>query len=619
MKDSRLRAAVDFCQARKHQAAVFVVPHAISAEDALALREQACCASMILRNPDPKVTAQSSYMWLGCFAGDNVSWQLPGTLGSFVFLGPPAMLTREMLHQVAATGARSIICENKPHHFAEVPLFRFKLWQMGEKVIQRVSNLPAGSPAHRLIGIVRRVPGMRSAWHKVFRRSSLGSKVPLWDSNAGTVSTDHLDLAYFRALLKQCVVAAKDKPYRPQPGRIVLINAGLAAGGAERQVVNTLTGLKSRGYGDVCLLGEYLHRSQGLDFYLPQLQSAGIAADPVAHSIRLCEQGFASVPRPLGDELGKLPSAMAEEILNLVEEFRARRPSVVHAWQDSTSIKAGIAAVIAGVPRIVLGSRNVIPVNFGYYQKYMRFAYQALAEVKNISFLNNSDAGANDYCRWLELPRDRFSIVRNGVDFSGLARIDEPGAAAYRASLGIPDDAPVVGSIFRFWAEKRPMLWLEAAAAIARKVGDAHFLLIGEGPMRDEMEKFVRKAGLESRLHLPGARTDIATPLSVMTAFMLTSEFEGTPNVVLEAQWLGLPVVATDAGGTREAIAEGETGWCCGKPDSAEIAARVVTVLADGERLKCLRQAGPRFITERFGTAQMIDQTLRLYGIPNRY
>lgn len=613
MINPRLRAAVEYCRSKKYHEAVFVVPFPVSAEDALALREQTCCASMILRNPDPKLTAQDCYHWLGCFADDGVSWQLPGTMGTFIFLGPPAMLTKHMLHQVAQAGTRMIVCESKPKHFVDIPLFRFRLWQLGEKVVRKVSNLPASSPAHHLIRVARRAPGMRALWHKVFRRSSQLGKVPLWDSTYNSVSTDHLDLGFFQALLKQAVVASDEKSFSATPGRIILVNAGLAAGGAERQIVNTLTGLKLKGIEDISLLGEYLHRSPGLDFYLPQLQAVGIAADPVAHTIKLADHGFASVSPPLADLLGKLPSAMAEEILNLVEEFRVRRPAVVHAWQDSTSIKVGIAAVIAGVPCIVLGSRNVIPVNFGYYQTYMFFAYKALAELRQITFLNNSVAGASDYCRWLNLPRDRFHVVRNGVDFAGLTRIDEFAVAAYRRSLGIPSGARVVGSIFRFWGEKRPMLWLDTARLIAKRKPDVHFLLIGDGPMRSEMEVFVRKAGLENRVHMPGARNDIATPLSAMTVFMLTSEFEGTPNVILEAQWLGLPIVATDAGGTREAIEEGETGWCCNKPDAAEIAAKVKLAMSDSARLEQQRQTGPRFINEHYSVSKMIDQTLSLY------
>ena len=116
---------------------------------------------------------------------------------------------------------------------------------------------------------------------------------------------------------------------------------------------------------------------------------------------------------------------------------------------------------------------------------------------------------------------------------------------------------------------------------------------------------------------MPGARTDIATPLSSMTVFVLTSEFEGTPNVVLEAQWLGLPVVATDAGGTREAIEEGVTGWCCSTPDAAEIAAKTKDVLSDSSLLQQLRQRGPCFVDQQFGMNNMIDRTLSLYGVKN--
>lgn len=617
MINPRLRAAVEYLQTRKHkkkhQKSVLVVPFAISVEDALALRNHPCCASMILRNPEPKVTAQSHFSWLGCYADDGVSWQLPGTLGIFVFLGPPTMLTKKMLHQVASTGARSIVCEKNQLHFVEIPLIRFHFWHFAEQIIEKFSNMPASSLTHHLVRVAKKLPGTRALWHRVFRRDLFGHNMPLWDAAQSPVSTADLDIVFFRALLKQALLVASASKFKATPKRFISINSGLAAGGAERQIVNTLRGLKSKGFDDICLIGEYLHRSSGLDFYLPHLESAGIAAYPLTNDIKIAEHGFRSVPASVGELLAKLPSTMAEEILNLVEEFKSRRPAVVHAWQDSTSIKVGIAAVIVGVPCIVLASRNVTPVNFGYYQEYMRSAYQALTELNHIVFLNNSVAGALDYCRWLELPQDRFQVVRNGVDFSGLARIDDSAVSAYRTLLGIPEGIPVVGSIFRFWAEKRPMLWLHAAQEIAKLLPDVHFLLVGDGPMRKEMESFVRHARLQNKVHMPGARTDIATPLSSMTVFVLTSEFEGTPNVVLEAQWLGLPVIATDAGGTREAIKDGVTGWCCSKPDAVEIAIKCKEVLLDSPRLKQLRELGPSFIDQQFSLTNMIDHTLNLY------
>lgn len=72
---------------------------------------------------------------------------------------------------------------------------------------------------------------------------------------------------------------------RAEPKRFILVNAGLAAGGAERQIVNTLRGLKSKGFQDICLIGEYLGHSQGLNFYLPLLESAQIAAYPLTNGV----------------------------------------------------------------------------------------------------------------------------------------------------------------------------------------------------------------------------------------------------------------------------------------------------------------------------------------------
>ena len=116
---------------------------------------------------------------------------------------------------------------------------------------------------------------------------------------------------------------------------------------------------------------------------------------------------------------------------------------------------------------------------------------------------------------------------------------------------------------------------------------------------------------------MPGATTDIATPLSSMNLFLLTSEFEGTPNVVLEAQWLGLPVVATNAGGTSEALDEGVTGWCFKEPDACAMAAKSCALLTDSKYLNNLKTRGPEFIEEHFGLDRMIDETLCLYGVNN--
>ena len=150
--------------------------------------------------------------------------------------------------------------------------------------------------------------------------------------------------------------------------------------------------------------------------------------------------------------------------------------------------------------------------------------------------------------------------MRNGVDVATLETAGRNGdAAGLRRSLGIPEDSPVIGGVFRLSTEKRPLLWAETAAAVLARIPDAHFLLVGDGEQRVELEAHVEALGIAERLHLPGVLMRVGDALAAMQVFLLTSAFEGTPNVMLEAQWMGVPVVATRAGGCGETFVPGET------------------------------------------------------------
>ena len=184
--------------------------------------------------------------------------------------------------------------------------------------------------------------------------------------------------------------------------------------------------------------------------------------------------------------------------------------------------------------------------------------------------------------------------------------------AALKTKLGVPDDATVVGSIFRFYAEKQPLLWIETAARVSESHHNCHFVVFGEGPLQAEALVAATKSGLAGRVHFPGKIENSELGLSLFDVFLLTSKFEGTPNVILEASLLGIPVVATDAGGTREAIEYGKTGYVAG-PDLNELARHVLNALDDASWRSKVRIAGPAFVKERFGLARMLDETLSLY------
>lgn len=400
------------------------------------------------------------------------------------------------------------------------------------------------------------------------------------------------------------------------PGRVLLVNSALAWGGAERQLVNTAVGLVARGFHDLKVLCDSSATVPDHDFFLWRLQAAGVEVRNLKREVR--RPGADSHTKSLDKKLKGLTclgSSLGEDVAFFVWAFLDIRPEVVHAWQDQTSIKAGIAAMIVGIPKIVLSGRNMAPYHFQYSLPYMRGAYQALLCNNGVQFLNNSQAGADDYAAWLNLPSDRIRVIHNGFDEESLARPDEKSRLSYRKRLGLPNGVRVVGSIFRLYEEKDPMLWVQAAALICKARQDVVFLLIGTGVLQTATTDLAKSLGIADRVFMPGTEKNPALAYDLMDVFLLTSRYEGLPNVILEAQSLGVPVVATDAGGSREAVLEGITGFILEERDAAKLAERVLFVLDNSAWLDEARRLAPDFVHERFGMERMIQETLDVYGL----
>lgn len=423
------------------------------------------------------------------------------------------------------------------------------------------------------------------------------------------------DVDAFRKMLSDTA------PISAVPGRVVLVCGSLQPGGAERQVVNTLIGLTaSAAVESVTLLCDFLHSGtrERYDFYLPLARSSGATVRTIRTDWDKIDR--ATLPRGLLGVAGEINPSLMVDVANLYLEFRALRPEVVHAWLDWSNVRAGLAAVLAGVPRILLSGRNLSPRHFALNTDYFYPAYKALIERggDQVVLLNNSQAGADDYAEWLSLPPERIRVIRNGIHFTEDMRPAPGHNAVFRARHGIPPDAPLIGGMFRFYPEKQPLLWLEAAGRIAQVLPDAYFIIFGEGAMRARMEEVIRALGIEQRTRLCGIVTPSLEGLAPCDLILLTSNGEGTPNVLLEAQWLGLPVVTTAAGGAGEAVLDGVTGVVVRTNDAGAIADAVIGVLRNESFRHTARREGPSFIAARYGMTRMIEETLAAYRYDGR-
>lgn len=401
--------------------------------------------------------------------------------------------------------------------------------------------------------------------------------------------------------------------FDPSTLRVLHVIGSLQAGGAERQVVYTLTGLRERGFrGAELLVTEGLDGAHG--HYREALRKSGVPTSVAGASMDATFESRLAAHPGLADRIRQMPFALRPRVTDLAGEFLVRRPDVLHCWLDHTNIWAGVAAAVVGVPVVILSTRNVSPVHMPHLREpWFEQWYGALARRDGVHFVNNSRAGALDYASWLGLPPERFRVILNGVDFAHMKVPSAEERAKFRADAGLPPKARLLTGVFRMADEKQPHVFVRVAERVLEQFGDVHAVLAGTGRLERTIRALMQRSPHRARMHHLGRRSDVPTILAESEVFLLTSKAEGTPNVLLEAQYLGCPVVTTAAGGAGDAIVNDVTG--CVRPigDEAGLTDAVARLLGDATLRARFAAEGPRWVAAQFGLDRMIDETITLY------
>ena len=404
--------------------------------------------------------------------------------------------------------------------------------------------------------------------------------------------------------------------YVARRNRVLMVAPGLARGGAERQILATAEGLLQRGYEveifyftDVVSEPDFISEFSQLSIecHNPFEFRNSFGGANIEEFDGLCE--FAE----LVDQLDVVPLGRA--LARAIKEFR---PEVVHCWSDLANVIGGLIGSNLGVPKVVLGQRNVPAFRFvdGVAPYVCRDAYRLLAQNPNVLMINNSLAGLTKYMHWLDVPHHKIRLIYNGFLPRAIHVRRGSEAKLCRRRLGLTDDTRVIGTVMRFAPEKDPLLWLEMAAVIAAALPDTRFVLAGYGNLAKQVEQKIESLGLTERFVLPGPVKDVGSIYAALDVLVLTSRFEGTPNVLIEAQAAGLPVVAPDVGGTSEALLDGVTGILVRNRQASCLARAVLEILGDPSWAERSATEGPAFVSKKFGHQRMIDETIAAYGLP---
>lgn len=197
--------------------------------------------------------------------------------------------------------------------------------------------------------------------------------------------------------------------------------------------------------------------------------------------------------------------------------------------------------------------------------------------------------------------KGEVSLISNGVDDMFFHSIPEEAKRSLREKLGIPSEGKVILSVSRL-VEKNGLFHLIEACARLEKDLHAYLVLIGEGPLREDLQRFAKSQGFEERVIFKGSVPHAELPMyyAMSDVFARPSLSEGLGNVFLEAMAAGAPVVATQTGGIIDIVIDKETGMLCSVGNIGEIAQAIKSLLVYPEKAEHIRKQGRVFVEKNY-------------------
>lgn len=298
-------------------------------------------------------------------------------------------------------------------------------------------------------------------------------------------------------------------------------------------------------------------------------------------------------------------------LLGLAALLRRARVDLIHSWTLETRNLGHLLGPLLRRP-VVQGCQDL------YYGPEFGALQWWLLNHLPARVLATSHAVARSLRAGEALAPGRVAIIRPGID---CARSPLPGAgarAALRASLGIPDAAPVAGLVGRYCHVKGHDVFLEAMAELARTFPRLAVVLVGAavlpGDDRErEIERRIHAAGLAGRVIRTGFRADAATLIGALDVLVCASTQESFGLTLVEAGAAGVPVVATRCGGPEEIVVDQVTGLLVPVGDSAALAAAVARLLADPAKARAMGRAAAWHVRRHFDLRPMVARLTDLY------
>ena len=368
---------------------------------------------------------------------------------------------------------------------------------------------------------------------------------------------------------------------------ILQLTGSFHQGGSERQAVQ---------------LVRLLNEDKTHNIFLATLNSEGILREEAE------KFGFTKIPEFRLTSFYDLN--FLRQLRNCVKFLRENKIEIIQTHDFYTNVFGMAAARLANVKTKIASKRETLGIRSQTQRAVEKQSFKIADAV-----VANSQAVKNyliDEC----VSTKKINVIYNGLDLDRF-RPEQVNRTEICEKLDLPTDENIkfitLVANLRHTVKNQPM-FLRAAKRVAAQCPEAHFVLAGEGDLKDGLEVLAKELNIADKIHFIGRCLQVPELLSVSYAGVLTSVNEGFSNSILEYMAAKLPIVATSVGGANEAIIENETGFLVASNDDKAFGERLIELLENETKAASFGQKGREIVEQRFSLTAQLENTLALYN-----
>ncbi|MBS4060454.1 MAG: glycosyltransferase family 4 protein [Bacteroidetes bacterium] len=302
-------------------------------------------------------------------------------------------------------------------------------------------------------------------------------------------------------------------------------------------------------------------------------------------------------------------------LMKIIAFLLKNRPDIAYSHSTKAGVLGRLAAGILKISNIYNPHGWSFNMKVSSPKKKLYILVEKIASLFADKIVAISESEYNDALAKKITKKRKIVLIKNGID---LDKFDKRDGQCFKRFLNIPDDYKVIGMVGRLTRQKSPQAFVEIARLVHGQCLRCVFILVGDGGLREEVEKMIRKYNLENNFIITGWVENPERYISVMDVGVLTSQWEGFGLVLVEMMACGKPVVASNVDGIPYVVRDKVDGFLCQPDDVQEFAGCILKLLHNNDLYESMSDSACRHARDKFDLKRVIEQHEKLFNsLPN--